>query len=145
MILNNIGAIAQNEWLKTPSIRPDMNLSLDEFVVMPNHFHAIIYIGENEFNTNTRRDGMHSVSTITTEDIAINKFGPQSKNLGSIIRGFKASVSVQVRKLIPHFGWQERYHDHIIRDQESFLRIQQYILSNPANWKRDKFYSELMW
>jgi len=55
MQLFEIGRIAKNEWLKTLEIRPDMNLLLDEFVVMPNHFHAIIIIGENEYNT--QRDG----------------------------------------------------------------------------------------
>jgi putative transposase len=50
MILSEIGKIVQSEWLKTPSIRPDMNLELFEFVVMPNHFHAVIGIGANSFN-----------------------------------------------------------------------------------------------
>lgn len=44
MVLNDIGEIANNEWLKTFDIRPDMNLSMGEYVVMPNHFHAIIGI-----------------------------------------------------------------------------------------------------
>ena len=50
MILSEIGEIANDEWLKTPSIRQDMNITLDEFVVMPDHFHAIIIIGENRYN-----------------------------------------------------------------------------------------------
>ena len=103
-------------------------VNIHEFVVMPNHFHAILCIGENEFNSNFTHDNS-------------NKFGPQSKNLGSIIRGFKSTVSKQVRTMIPGFGWQERYHDNIIRNQESYLYIQQYILNNPMNWKEDKFYS----
>lgn len=49
MYLSNIGKIVESEWLKTPEIRSNMNLQLDEFVVMPNHFHAILIIGENEF------------------------------------------------------------------------------------------------
>ncbi len=48
--LSDIGKIAEQEWLKTPAIRPDMNIKLDEFVVMPNHFHGIIRIGENQYN-----------------------------------------------------------------------------------------------
>ena len=50
MTLNDIGNIVRNEWQQTPRIRPDMNLTLDEFTVMPNHFHAIIFIGQNQFN-----------------------------------------------------------------------------------------------
>ncbi len=42
MRLNDFGEIAQAEWLKTPSIRPE--IALDEFQIMPNHFHAIVMI-----------------------------------------------------------------------------------------------------
>ena len=52
VVLSDIGRIAQEEWFKTPAIRPDMNLSLDSFVVMPNHIHGILTIGENAFNNN---------------------------------------------------------------------------------------------
>ena len=68
--LSEIGKIVQTEWLKTPEIRPDMNLELGEFVVMPNHFHAIIRIGENQFNTHHRNHRYQ---------FAQNQFGPQSK------------------------------------------------------------------
>src|SRR5690606_1594854 len=51
MVLNDIGKIVETEWLKTFEMRPDMNLEMGQFVVMPNHFHAIIGIGENEFNS----------------------------------------------------------------------------------------------
>jgi len=48
--LSKIGEIAQTEWLKTFEMRPDMNLQMDEYVIMPNHFHTIIGIGENQYN-----------------------------------------------------------------------------------------------
>ena len=51
MVLNKIGKIVQSEWLKTFEMRPDMNLKMGEYVVMPNHFHAIIGIGKNKYNT----------------------------------------------------------------------------------------------
>jgi REP element-mobilizing transposase RayT len=161
--LTSIGKIVEAEWLKTPVIRHDMNLQLGEFVVMPNHFHGIIIIGKNKYNTTDElntRDDVHP---------AKNKFAAQSKNLASVIRGFKSAVTTQVKKLyggdgwdgsdarhngsdtrggtrppttivtIP-FAWQPRFYDHIIRDAESFDRIQQYIVNNPLNWKQDKFY-----
>ena len=151
MYLSTIGKIVESEWLKTPEIRADMNLELDEFVVMPNHFHAILIIGENEFNG---RDAMRGVSNMHRGDAmhgVSTKFGPQSKNLGSVIRGFKSSVTTQVKKLYDDseinsgdkffdgdrrpFQWQSRFHDHVIRDEESFDRIRQYIINNPLNWK----------
>ena len=50
MQLSPLGEIVESEWLKTPDLRPDMNLSLGNFVVMPDHFHAIIIIGPNDHN-----------------------------------------------------------------------------------------------
>ena len=81
-------------------MRPDMNLWMGEYVIMPNHFHAIIGIGDNEYNMRDkpRRDAMHCVSTTadtannTENQKPKNQFGPQSKNLASIIRGFKIGV-----------------------------------------------------
>ena len=64
MQLSELGKLVETEWLKTPDIRPDMNLELVAFVVMPNHFHGVIIIGVNEYNSKTRRDAMHRVSII---------------------------------------------------------------------------------
>jgi putative transposase len=136
--LTEIGEVAQAEWSKTIELRPDMNLELGEFVVMPNHFHGIIIIGENQFNQHVGdsngRDAMHRVSTTTTA------FGPQSKNLGSIIRGYKSAVTTYARKNNIKFSWQPRFHDHIIRSEDEYHRIANYILNNPNKWLQDKFY-----
>lgn len=145
MELNELGKIAAAEWLKTFDLRPDMNLYQGEFVVMPNHFHAIIGIGENEYNTQSRRDAMHCVSTttatITDNHKPQNLFGPQSKNLASIVRGFKSSVTISARKINSGFAWQSRYHDHIIRNDESFQKIANYIINNPVKWQDDTFFN----
>ncbi len=50
MKLSEIGRIAEQEWQKKFDMRPDMNLQMGEYQIMPNHFHAIIIIGENEYN-----------------------------------------------------------------------------------------------
>ncbi|MDZ7807615.1 MAG: transposase [Gracilimonas sp.] len=68
MLLNQIGSIAESEWKKTKIIRKDMNITLGEFVIMPDHIHGIIIIGNNEYNTTEMaahpgRDAMHRVST----------------------------------------------------------------------------------
>jgi len=139
MQLSKIGKITETEWLKTFELRPDMNLYQGEFVVMPNHLHAIIGIGENEFNTPSRRDAMHCVST-NEPNQPQNQFAPQSKNLASVVRGFKSSVTIAARKINPDFQWQPRFHDHIIRNDKSFQNIHNYIINNPANWQADKFY-----
>lgn len=68
--------------------------------------------------------------------------GPQSKNLASVIRGFKIGVTTNARMINPDFAWQRLYHDHIIRDEQSFRRIQTYIRENPAKWADDDFYGK---
>ena len=174
MVLSDLGKTVDEEWIKTFELRRDMNLQTGEFVVMPNHFHAIISIGINRYNMGTVdgvdcgdvgiadghhcRDAMHRVSTandITNNDTNImhkidktkivdgifkNKFGPQSKNLASIIRGFKSAVTTFARINHIEFGWQPRFYEHIIRTNDSYQRISQYIANNPANWPDDQFF-----
>ncbi|GAC1305302.1 MAG: transposase [Mucilaginibacter sp.] len=158
MDLNNLGEIAQTEWLKTKELRPDMNLELFEFVVMPNHFHGIVYIDDNQYNTAAyenrhRRDAIHGVSMlgVSMPDVSMysaptpiikNQFGPQAKNLASVIRGFKSAVTTYARKNDILFEWQARYHDHIISTNKEYLRIADYIIDNPKNWNEDKFYTK---
>ena len=147
MRLSETGKIAEQEWVKTPDIRPDMNLELGEFVVMPNHFHGIIIIGDNAYNTecddHNGRDAMPRVSTATptpppsndttpNHEKPANQFGPQSNNLASIMRGFKSAVTKNARYIQSYFAWQPRYHDHIIRNDQSFYNISRYIRQNPS-------------
>ncbi|MFN8275070.1 MAG: transposase [Flavobacteriaceae bacterium] len=142
MQLYELGKIVTSEWIKTFEIRQDMNLSMGDFVVMPNHFHAIIGIGENAYNTRYDRDAMHYGGAMKYRDAmhGVSTFGPQSKNMASIIRGFKSSVTVYARKNGIDFGWQSGYYDHIIRNNESFQKISNYIINNPVNWQEDKFF-----
>ena len=115
--LSCLGQIVRQEWLKTPDIRKDMNITLDEFVIMPDHFHAIIIIGGDG------RITMHRDST----------FAPQSKNLASIVRGFKSAVTTWARKNQISFSWQPRYYDHIIRNNIQLHRIRNYIKNHQDN------------
>ena len=127
MRLSDIGRIAQSEWLKTPELRPDMNLTLGSYVIMPNHFHCIIVIGRNQYNA-------------ATSKWQPNKFEPQSKNLASVIRGFKISVTKNARQLGYRFAWQPRFHDHVIRNFNEYRKIAHYIDTNISNWHNDKFH-----
>ena len=60
--------------------------------------------------------------------------------LGSIINQYKRICTIHARKINPGFAWQSRFHDHIIRNHESFIGISNYIINNPVNWQDDKFY-----
>jgi putative transposase len=118
MYPNDLGLKVEEEWLNTVKVRKYMNIELDEYIVMPNHFHGILDIGKNKFN--------HMLE---------NKFGSQSNNLGSIMRGFKGSVKRFADNNSIRFNWQPRYHDRIIRDKNEFFAIRNYIKNNPRNWE----------
>ncbi|MGS2763301.1 transposase [Sinomicrobium sp. M5D2P9] len=134
MYLSEIGEIVEQEWLKTPELRPDMNLSLGTYVVMPNHFHAILEIGRNQYNQRSK-DAMHCVSPPPQ-----GTFGVQRKNLSSVIRGFKSSVTTYARKHKIDFSWQPRFHESIIDDKRSYKNITNYINENPRNWENDSLF-----
>ena len=101
------------------------------WALLPNHFHAILIIGGNPYNTDN-----------TDAKILPNHtFAPQSKNLASVMRGYKSAVTTFARKNNIKFDWQARYHDHIIRSMDEYHRISKYIINNPGMWKQDKFFT----
>ena len=133
-----LGEFAEQSWLKTPVLRPSMNLWLGDFVVMPDHFHAILYIGENEHNhdlvydINQGRINLESLDELVRQK---NGLGPQTHNLAFIIRGFKTSVTTEARRQGVSFDWVSRYHDSIVRSTGDLLFVRRYIRSNVQNWK----------
>jgi putative transposase len=119
-----------------------------DFQVMPNHFHGIIGIGKNNFNKYQEslifgsRDALQCVSTPKDHDDSFaiqNHFGPQRKNLASIIRGFKGSVTTFARKQHLLIDWQSRFHEHIINNDAELKKIKKYIQQNVSNWEKDRF------
>ena len=128
VVLSELGQIAQNEWIKSVKIRPDMNLRSHGFIAMPDHIHGIIEIGKNIHNQQ-RRDAMHHVSTDK------GSFFPQKNNLSAIILGYKAAVTTYARKNAIVFAWQAKFHDHIIRSDQDLHKHHEYIRNNPKNWK----------
>src|ERR1017187_761284 len=135
MKYSQLGEEVDRVWPNTIILRPDMKIELGEFQVMPNHFHAIVIIGANEYN-NVPEISMVNKNTPLIQ----NKFGSQSKNLAAIVKGFKAAITSFAKLNDIAFSWQTRYHDHIIRNEEEYYRISEYILNNVYNWKDDKFY-----
>jgi putative transposase len=141
MILNEYGLVAQNEWLKTPEIRP--NVELGEFVVMPNHIHGIIQLIHACRGELHSPESHPSVNTCKFSGGECNSPLPRgtSQTVGAIVRGYKSAVTKKMNSMnIGHVIWQRNYHEHIIRNEKSYQRIAEYILNNPANWLNDKFY-----
>lgn len=148
MRVSPVGAIAYVLWNEIKS--HTKNVELGEFVVMPNHVHGIIILN-NGINMGGGRDVACNVPTGTgtgTEIEIPNTFkneqmaaiSPKSNTVSTIIRSYKSAVTKHCNRLELPFAWQSRFHDHIIRNDESFHRISEYIKNNPANWKDDKFY-----
>ena len=126
--LSEIGKIVKEEILKTPQIRP--NVSLDQWIIMPNHIHAIIVI--------------HNVETHCNASLQYhNVFGPQKNNLASIVRGFKSAATKRINSAFGqnYFSWQPRFYDHVIRNEKSLQNIRQYIASNVGKWLMDEMYA----
>ena len=165
-LLSEIGKMAEKYWLEIPDHFPFVKL--DVHVVMPNHVHGIIIIDKPNDGRNgggnaggaVGKNGTGDASgTVETQNFVSlpktqpptppissppppsspkNQFGPQSKNLASIIRGHKTGVTKYSRNNNIEFEWQSRFHDHIIRNHASYLRIRNYIINNPIKWENDK-------
>ena len=125
------------------------------YVVMPNHIHAVIIINEIVETQNfASRDGCAEIPSGSreTQNFAslqsqsqfqnCNRFGAQSKNLASIIRGFKIGVTKYAMQHGISFAWQPRFYDHIIRNHHEINRIAEYIENNVARWDLDELYNE---
>lgn len=131
MQLSNTGRLAHECWLAIPEHFPFVKLGAH--IIMPDHTHGIVIIDKpTEGQDIMPRDCIASPSGKSK-----NKFGPQSQNLASIIRGFKVGVTKGARQIHPHFSWQPRYHDHVIRDERAYRNISQYILNNPQKWQQN--------
>jgi len=114
-----IGKIAEKFWLEIPNYFPFV--ILDQYVIMPNHIHGILIFNKTD--------------TLWQP----NKFGRQSQNLDSIIRGFKSSLKRYANENNIDFVWQERFYDRIIRDNTGLENVRAYIFNNSQNWKDDEY------
>ena len=136
--LSKVGEYLNQQILSTPQVRPDMNLEIPTFTIMPNHVHLLVVIGDNVYNTPV--DYVSEQKCMDSLDASENVFSPQRKNLASIIRGIKTATTSYALKNDIWFGWQTRYHDHIVRDIDELNAIACYIENNVAKWKEDEFY-----
>ena len=136
MVLNEAGHVAEEEWQNTINIRPGQVL-LHEYVIMPNHMHAIVEITQSTSLSTLRSiyNNWHAGFPEVVDDNPIPCRSP-SHTLGAIVRGYKAAVS----KRLGFTVWQRNYYEHIIRNSQSYQRISEYIIINPENWQGDDLY-----
>jgi len=134
MHLNECGYIVTDEWIATAMIRP--GVLLDEFIVMPNHFHAIVFLPTMADANDNDIVGAHSRAP-SAEGTNLSR---TPKSLGALVAGFKSTVTKQINalRMTPRISvWQRNYYEHIVRDENALQRICEYIASNPVTWATD--------
>ncbi len=112
--LSSCGRIVERAIQNIPIHYP--NVSVEKYVVMPNHVHMILAIA--------LEDGR--IISAPTKPVPI--IVGQMKRYASKCAGMPL--------------WQKSYHDHIIRNDADYRRIWDYIDTNPAGWREDRYYTE---
>ena len=116
MILNEYGEIVRRQWMWLAE--QYQYVKLDEFVIMPNHFHGILSIVGNG------RDG---------------SLRCKIKSLSELTGAFKTTSSKLIHRTgLSEFLWQKSFYDHIIRNEQDLNRVREYIINNFLTWEDDK-------
>ena len=130
--LSPIGEYVDACWKEVP--QHHQHIDIDDFVVMPNHVHAIVIIGGPDRPPELRkREKFKRVAEL-------NAVRPKANSLGAVVGSFKSAVTQWCMAKHVEFEWQPRFHDRIIRGKNSLEAIREYIRSNPANWRKGAFY-----
>jgi REP element-mobilizing transposase RayT len=154
MTLTDSGKMIHDEWNKLPERFP--NILLHEYVVMPNHFHAIIEIvraalvvvkNQNPIDKNQNQVIQNEIKFNDNNKGRPQGDVPMGKTIGEMVGAFKSITTVEYIRGVknnnwkPFDGklWQRNYWEHIIMDVQSYHRISEYIINNPKNWNGDKF------
>ena len=163
--LNDYGKIANDEWQKLPE--RFLNVELDVFVIMPNHMHGIIVLNDNDGAIMNNRSTINNRATarvtptnktiigdivgayksvVANECLKIYK--SKWADVGAIPCGCPKTCGCPYSSRTgftpaPTMGklWQRNYYEHIIRNEQSYQTICNYILNNPAKWNEDKFFA----
>lgn len=124
--LTVLGRIVETELLRSFKMRKE--LFCHHYVIMPNHLHILVTIAASNPTVMSEREKMS---------------GMRARSVSSFVCGFKSSVTSKTLKL-GRSGegkiWQALFHDHVVRDQQEFDSISEYIKNNPENWFRDRFH-----
>lgn len=137
MQLNDFGKVIVDSWLWLASRY--VYVELDEYVVMPNHFHAVLVITD---------DGRNTVGAIRESPVHIidggkggSRTAPTKKTLGRLIGAFKTVSTKKINQLrnTPAMPlWQRNYFERVVRDENELRLIREYIVNNPMRWQYDK-------
>ena len=138
MLLNDAGNIVQAAWYDLPNHYP--YVELDEFVIMPNHFHGVIVIASFDIVeaglaiAGSVGAGLKPAPTMPEQHV-------KRHGLPEIVRAFKTFSARRINTLRNNPGcpvWQRNYYEHVIRNEGDLANIRQYIANNPLKWDLDE-------
>lgn len=150
MVYNETGAIAQRYWQEIPNHYN--HISIDEFIIMPDHIHGIIYIestspspvgaeqcsaptGEGEENEDGKAREKAAGIDMYANSGPTESLGRHYGRLSKIVKSFKNACTKEFRfKGNSAFEWQRSFYDHIIQNDFALNNIRKYIRNNPMKW-----------
>ncbi|MDP2755953.1 MAG: hypothetical protein Q8P40_16445 [Nitrospirota bacterium] len=135
MALNDAGRMIEKWWCKLPE--KFEFIELDEYVVMPNHFHGIINI--------VGAVGADLCVCPDNRNKNINQGEHTGSPLHRIVQWFKTMITNEYIHGVKQYNWppfsgrfwQRNYYEHIIRNEDELNKIREYIVRNPAMWGED--------
>jgi len=136
MHLSPIGKIVDSELRAASEHHP--HICVPQYVVMPNHFHAIVVVGTPPGQEQEHLRNVPSYKERLKSRIGVKRLPLLSTYVGSL----KSAVSRKARLINHGFCWQKRYHDHAIRGCNDGNKIADYIETNPIRWEMDCFYGD---
>ena len=155
--LNDRGRIAEEEWSRAGVLRS--SVTLDAFVIMPNHVHGILVLSgvgatrRVALGEATPRPYERPLSGVgATRRVALGEAAPrpyerprgaERQSLGAIVAQFKSAASKRIRRASGVLDlpiWQRNYHEHVIRGEADLTRLREYIVNNPMKWAEDEYY-----
>ena len=137
--LSGYGVAVQNWILDCASRYSD--LTVESYVIMPNHIHLLVSVqnGPSEAPAPTPEDG----EPAREQSVCVGG-GPRTPRCqtraNERIPMFVSALKRMTNKICGCPVWQRGYHDHIVRNEDDFRRIRQYIDTNPAKWAEDTYY-----
>jgi REP-associated tyrosine transposase len=143
---NRYAEITQKAWKELP--RQYANVSLDSFLIMPNHIDGIIVINDTALGRGGSFVGKENIDIENSENIPIKEYPLETRpysmirhGLSEIIRAFKSFSSRKINNIRGTSGrpvWQRNYYERIIRNQRELDAIHAYIADNPRRWLEDQ-------
>lgn len=132
--------IVEQEWYGLPKRFP--TIRLDEFVVMPNHVHFVVWLDPPTAESASAGTQLDCAPLEDTMDSPIGcsfTVDPKRPTLGWIVRTFKAVVARRIGQVGGQgFAWQRNYYERIIRSERALQAIRRYIRNNPNRWTEDR-------